>query len=233
MTSEDIIKELKTYANPKNIEGMKRFGIGGKNILGGPNIPTLRKMARDIKKVEKDRCHDIALELWASEIHEAKILASMIDDPEKVTAKQMDDWIKDFDSWDVCDQVCMNLFDVTDIAYKKAGEWTKRKAEFEKRAGFALMAALSVTDKKNDHDKDLSQFFPIIIRESTDKRNYVRKAVNWALRQIGKRNDNLKREAIKTAEEILIIDNKTAHWIGSDAPRELKNKKIAESLIPG
>lgn len=222
MNANNIIIELKKYRNPKNIAGMKRFGIQGKNMLGGPNIPTLRKMARDIKKSEKENCHEIALKLWDSGIHEAKILASMIDDPIKVTSKQMDAWIKDFDSWDVCDQVSMNLFDRTDIAFEKAAEWSKRKPEFEKRAGFALMAALANHDNKHDHDKKLRQFFPLIIRESTDERNYVRKAVNWALRQIGKRNELLRKKAIKTAEDILKIDNKTAKWIANDALRELK-----------
>ena len=222
MNVASIIKELKTYKNPKNIAGMQRFGIIGKNMLGGPNIPKLRKMARDIKKTEKDNTHKIAQGLWDSGIHEAKILASMIDNPAKVTSAQMDDWIRDFDSWDVCDQVCMNLFDETDIAFRKASEWTKRKPEFEKRAGFALMAALANHNKKNNHDTELKKFFPIIIREATDERNYVRKAVNWALRQIGKRNDVLKKQAIHTAEDILKIDNKTARWVASDALRELK-----------
>ena len=224
MDTKKIIAELKTYKNPKNIAGMARFGIGGKNVLGGPNIPTLRKMAKDIKKIAGDERHDIAIDLWQSGIHEARILASMIDDPTQVTATQMDNWIRDFDSWDLCDQVCMNLFDDMNIAFSKAAEWSKRKGEFEKRAGFALMAALGNHDNKNNHDDELRQFFPIIIREATDARNYVRKAVNWALRQIGKRNEILKKEAIETAEEILKIDNKTTRWIANDALRELKKK---------
>lgn len=229
MTSQEIISDLKTYRNEKNIAGMARFGISGKNILGGPNTPTLRKMAKEIKKEVGESRHQIALELWDSGIHEAKILASMIDDPNKVTAKQMDDWIRDFDSWDVCDQVCMNLFDCTYIALEKASEWSKRKPEFEKRAGFALMAALANHDNKNNHDKELKEFFPIILRESCDERNYVRKAVNWALRQIGKRNSELKKEAMKTAEEILKVNNKTAQWIAKDALRELKGKDVKKN----
>lgn len=224
MNSKEIIKKLKTYKNEKNIAGMARFGIGGKNILGGPNIPTLRKMAKEIKKEAGESSHEIALELWQSGIHEAKILASMIDDPKKVTACQMDEWIKDYDSWDVCDQVSMNLFDCTSIAYQKAAEWTKRKPEFEKRAGFALMAALANHDSKTNHDAELKKFLPIIKREVCDERNYVRKAVNWALRQIGKRNPALKKEAIKTAGEILKINNKTAQWIAKDALKELNSK---------
>lgn len=224
MNSKEIIKKLKTYRNERNVAGMARFGISGKNVLG-VSIPILRKIAKEIKKEAGDSDHKIALELWQSGIHEAKIMASIIDNPNKVTSRQMNDWIKDFDSWDVCDQTCMNLFRETKIANKKAMEWTNRKPEFEKRAGFALMAALAVHDRKHDHDKELKQFLPIILRESTDERNYVRKAVNWALRQIGKRNLILKKEAIKTADQILTIDNKTARWIAGDALRELKSKQ--------
>lgn len=216
---KDILKELKTYANPKNVEGMKRFGIGGKNVLGGPSIPVLRKMAKQIKKDSKDT-HELALGLWDSEIHEALILAGMIDNPALVTEKQMEDWVKDFDSWDLCDQVCSNLFDKTPFAYKKAFEWSKRKEEYVKRAGFALMAVLAVHDKKAGNEK-LMKFFPIIIRETTDERNYVKKAVNWALRQIGKRNNVLQKEAIKLSKKILKMNDKTAQWIAKDALREL------------
>lgn len=216
--TQKIIKELRSYANPKNLKGMARFGITGKNMLGGPPIPVLRKMAREIGKN-----HEISLELWQSEIHESRILAGMIDEPEKVTEKQMEEWVKDFDSWDICDQVCSNLFDKNRFAYQKIGEWTKRKEEYVKRAGFVLMATLAVHDKEAN-DTTFIKFLPIIKRESTDERNFVRKAVNWALRQIGKRNDHLKKEAIQTAKEILKIDNKAAQWIAKDAIRELNSK---------
>jgi len=213
-----IISELRSYANPKNLKGMARFGIHGKNMLGGPPIPVLRKMAKEIGKN-----HELALELWQSKIHEARILAEMIDEPAKVTEKQMDSWVKDFDSWDICDQVCSNLFDKTQFAYRKIGEWTKRKEEFVKRAGFVLMAVLAVHDKKAS-DGVFRKFLPIIKRESIDERNFVKKAVNWALRQIGKRNPHLRNEGIKTAEEILKIDNRAAQWIAKDAIRELNSK---------
>lgn len=167
--------------------------------------------------------HKLAQQLWNSKIHEARILAGMIDVPELVTPKQMDTWVADFDSWDVCDQVCMNLFDKTPFAYDKAKEWTKDKREYVKRAGFAMMAVLAWHDKKAEDEK-LLQFFPIIKRESTDERNYVRKAVNWALRQIGKRNSGLRKKAIKLAEEIEKIDSKSARWIAKDALRELRKK---------
>jgi 3-methyladenine DNA glycosylase AlkD len=216
MTYQEIIKELKSQRNLKNIEGMARFGINPKGTLG-ISIPYLRKLG---KKIGKN--HDLALQLWNSKIHEARILAAFVDEPEKVTEKQIESWAGDFDSWDVCDMVCGNLFDQTPFAYNKAFELSSQKEEFVKRTGFVLMAALAVHDKKID-DKKLMKFFPVIIRESTDKRNFVRKAVNWALRQIGKRNQNLKKEAIKTAEEILrkYPESKSAKWVAKDVLREL------------
>ena len=215
----DLIKKLKSQINPRNVEGMARFGISSKNTLG-VNIPVLRKMAKEIGKN-----HQVALELWDSGFHEARILAGLIDETEKVTEAQMEKWIKDFDSWDVCDQVCSNLFDKTAFAWQKAVELTKRKEEFVKRTGFTLMACLAVHDKKAS-DKNFIKLLPIIKREATDKRNFVRKAVNWALRQIGKRNKKLNLKALKTAKEILTINSKTAEWIASDAIRELTSEAI-------
>ncbi len=215
----EIISELKSHSSKKNIEGMARFGISAKNTLGVP-IPILRSMAKDIGKN-----HSLALELWNSKIHEARILAGMIDDFSLVSKKQMDSWIEDFDSWDVCDQICMNLFDKTPFAFSKAIEWSSRKSEFEKRAGFALMACLAVHAKKAK-DKDFEKFLPIIQREAIDERNFVKKAVNWALRQIGKRNSALCKKAISVAREIEKIDSKSAKWIAKDAIRELELKKF-------
>lgn len=232
MTSREIIAKLKLLSNPKNIEGMKRFAVGGKNTLG-ISIPILRKIAKDLNREYKNDAnakHKLALTLFASGIHEARILAGMIDEPGLVTEKQMDSWIADFDSWDVCDQICMNLFDKTKFAYEKASEWTKRKPEFEKRAGFALIACLAWHDKLAPDEKFI-KFLPIMKRESTDERNFVRKAVNWALRHIGKRNMRLRAEALKTAEEIKKINNKTARWVAGDAIRELNNPKIIKSII--
>jgi len=223
MKVKEILKKLRSSSNPKNVEGMARFGINPNNTYG-VSIPILRKLAKDIGKN-----HELAQQLWASKIHEARILAAMIDIPSKVTEKQMDNWVKDFDSWDVCDQVCMNLFDKTKFAYTKAVEWSLRKEEFVKRAGFAIMASLAVHDK-NAKDADLIRFLPIIKRESIDERNFVKKAVNWALRQIGKRNLNLNKEAVKTSKEILKLDYKSAKWIASDAIKELTGKAIQDRL---
>lgn len=218
-----ILEKLQFYANKQNVAGMTRFGINPKNTFG-IKIPILRKMAKEIGKN-----HSLALALWDSKIHEARILASMVDDPKLVSEKQAEKWVKDFDSWDVCDQVCMNLFDKTEFAYKKADEWSNREEEFVKRAGFVLMACLSVHDKTAE-DKKFIQFFKNIIKGSIDERNFVKKAVNWALRQIGKRNLVLNKQAIKLAEEILKIDSKSARWIASDALRELKSEPIRAKL---
>lgn len=219
MTYEEIIIKLKKESNPKNVEGMARFGISPKNTLG-ISIPFLRKLAKEIGKD-----HQIADKLWKSGIHEARILAGMVDEKEKVTEKQMDKWAGQFDSWDVCDQVCMNLFDKTIYAFDKAIEWTKQKREFHKRAGFALMACLAWHDKISP-DSKFEKFFPFIVKESTDERNFVKKAVNWSLRQIGKRNEKLKKTAIKTAEEIFVkhSDSKSACWIAKDALKELRSR---------
>ena len=223
MQYENILKKLKVLSNPKAVEGMARFGINPENTYG-VSIPNLRKIAKEI-----GRDHSLAQQLWDSGIHEARILASMIDEPNQVTKKQMDAWIKDFDSWDVCDQCCMNLFDKTPLAWEKAKEWTNREKEFEKRAGFALMACLAWNDKESLDEKFLA-LLPAIKREADDDRNYVKKAVNWALRNIGKRNFNLNKKAIETAKEIQKIDSRSAKWIASDAIRELMSKAVQERL---
>jgi 3-methyladenine DNA glycosylase AlkD len=216
MKSSKVIKMLKAHANKASAAGMAMFGISSKNTLG-VSIPFLRRYAREI-----GRDHDLALEVWDSGIHEARILASLIDDPALVSEQQMERWVADFDSWDVCDQCCSNLFDKTNLAYVKAIEWSSRKEEYVKRAGFVLMATSAVHDKESG-DEAFLNFLPIIARESLDNRNYVRKAVNWALRQIGKRNKELKKSAIKTAKEISGFDSSAARWIASDALRELES----------
>jgi len=220
---ETIIKQLKTNANPENVKGMARFGINPENTLG-VSVPAIRRMAKNI-----GRNHELALKLWDSGIHEARLLAGFIDEVDKVSEMQMEKWVKDFDSWDVCDQVCSNLFDKTVFSYKKAMEWTERDEEFVKRAGFVLMAALSVHDKKASDGKFL-RLLPIIKRESKDERNFVKKAVNWALRQIGKRNSRLNKAAINMAKEIQKINSKAAKWIAADAIRELTSKSIRSRL---
>jgi 3-methyladenine DNA glycosylase AlkD len=223
MDSKEILKKLKSLGDPKNVAGMARFGINPENTYG-VSIPSLRKLAKEIGKD-----HKLASQLWDSGIHEARILAGFVDDPKLVTPKQTDAWIADFDSWDVCDQVCANLFDKMSVAFEKAIEWSKREREFEKRAGFALMAALAWHDKEAE-DKKFIPFFPFIKKEATDDRNFVKKAVNWALRQIGKRNKNLNKAAIDTAKEIQKLDSKPAKWIAANAIRELESQAVKKRL---
>ena len=219
MQYEKLLKKLKSMEKPENVEGMARYGINPKNNLG-ISIYKLRPIAKEIGKN-----HDLALKLWNSGIHDARLLACFIDDPEKVTSKQMDLWAYNFDSWDICDQACTSLFDLTPLAWEKIIQWSKHEKEFVKRGAFSLIAGLAVHDK-NANDKMFEKLFPIIIRESNDDRNYVKKAVNWALRNIGKRNKILNKKAIETAKNILKIDSKTARWIANDAIRELTSEKV-------
>ena len=224
MNYEEVIKQLKEMGDPKNIEGMGRFGIKTENNLGN-SVTTLRNYA---KKIGKD--HDLAVKLWDSGIRDARMVAACIEDPKTVSEEQIDRWVKDFDSWDICDHCCGHLFDKTPYAYKKAKEWTKKKEEFQKRAGFSLMAWLAVHDKKVD-DSKFDEFLTIITIESTDERNYVKKAINWALRNIGKRNISINKRAIETAKKIQKFDSKTAKWIASDAIRELTSEKVKQKLV--
>jgi len=223
MEYKEVINKMKSLENPKNVEGMARYGINPKNNLG-LSVATVRSIAKEIGKD-----HDLALKLWDSGIRDARMLAAHVDDPEKVTEEQMEKWVLDFNSWDVCDNACGHLFDKTKFSYKKATEWSNGSEEFVKRAGFALMAWLATHDKKSD-DRKFEEFLEIIKREATDERNYVRKAVNWALRNIGKRKLTLNKKAIKTAEEIKKIDDRTARWNANDAIRELTSEKVQERL---
>jgi len=214
MDAPEWIALLRTHANLENVAGMARFGINPRGALGVP-IPLIRKLAR-----QAGRNHDLAAALWSSGIHEARILATLVDDPALVTRRQMDRWARGLDSWDICDQACQNLFRYTPFAFAKAAEWARARPEFRRRAGFALMAGLAVK-ARNAADPQFEAFLPLIEAASDDDRNLVRKAVNWALRQIGKRNPHLRGRAIATAEAIRARDSRAARWIASDALREL------------
>jgi len=215
VTAREIIAALESHANPANVAGMARYGINPKGTLG-VTIPLIRALAK-----KAGRSHDLAAELWESGVHEARILAALVDDPSRVTRRQMDRWVRDLDSWDVCDQVCSNLFRYTPFAFAKAGEWARARPEFVRRAGFSLMAGLAVK-AKDASNAQFEAFFPLIAEAAVDDRNMVRKAVNWALRQIGKRNPNLRKLAIARAEEVRNLDSRAARWIASDALRELR-----------
>jgi len=214
---EEIIETMRANANPTNVAGMARFGISSEGTLG-LSIPFVRSLA---KQVGKD--HELALALWSTAIHEARILASMVDRPQWVTDAQMEEWVVEFDSWDVCDQVCGNLFNRAPLGWEKAVAWCHRPEEFVRRAGFVLMAYLAVHDKKAS-DELFLPFFPLIREYAVDERNFVKKAVNWALRQIGKRNATLMPQALALAEELSISSSRSARWIGTDTARELRSR---------
>ena len=222
-TSEEIIKVLKSRANPKNVEGMARFGITPDNCFG-VCTPDLFEIARRVK-----HDHKLAQKLWKSGNREARLVACFMDDPDLVTEKQMDDWVKGFNSWDICDGCCLHLFSSSKAAHKKAREWSKRKEEYVKRAGYVMMATLTVHDKEAS-DAKFRAYFPLIVKGSTDERNFVKKAVNWALRQIGKRNLALNKEAIAVAKRIQKIDSRSARWVAADALRELTSEKTQQML---
>ena len=221
--AKSIIGELKALASQHNRAGMQRFGINTSRALG-ISMKILREKAKPYRKN-----HELALELWDEQIHEARLLAVLIDDPEQLTDEQMEAWVKDIDSWDLCDQACMNLFDKFSGAWEKARQWSARREEFVKRAGFVLMAVRSVHDKKASDEAFLASL-AIIERESGDERNFVKKAVNWALRAIGKRNPYLHQKAIEYSEKLAQSKNKAARWIGKDALRELQSEKVQARL---
>jgi len=223
MSVESILAEMKSKRDQNAVKGMARFGISPVGTLG-LSVPYLRSLARRV-----GRDHDLATGLWASEIHEARILAALVDDPKKVTKLQMEKWVAGFDSWDVCDACCGNLFDRTPYAYDKALEWSKRDEEFVKRAGYVLMAELAVHDKEAP-DASFLRFFECIEAGSTDQRNFVKKAVNWALRQIGKRNMRLNHAALELAGKISRKGSPSARWVASDARRELRSEAVRKRL---
>lgn len=220
---DSIIRYLESMSNSKSKEGMAHYGINAAQAWGIA-VPVLRQLA---KQYRKD--HELALELWESGYHEARILASMVDDPLKCTSSQMEQWVVKFDSWDVCDQVCMNLFYKTGLEWQKIKEWAERDEEFVRRASFALMAVLALHAKNTD-DKVFIDLLSIIEKHSTDNRNFVKKAVNWALRQIGKKNRNLHSHALLLSEKLMNSENKTSRWIGSDAYRELNSEAALSTL---
>jgi 3-methyladenine DNA glycosylase AlkD len=220
---EDVLDKLQSKAQPEQLKGMARYGITVEQRLG-VSVPDMRKLAKEI-----GRDHQLALDLWRTGTAEARILAAMVGDPDKLTEEQMEDWVKGINSWDVCDQVCMNLFEKKHLAWKKIIDWSEREEEFVKRTAFSLIACLAWHDK-NASDEKFTELLPVIIREATDERNFVKKAVNWALRNIGKRNPNLNRAAINAAKEIQRLDSKAARWIASDAIRELESESIQKRL---
>jgi 3-methyladenine DNA glycosylase AlkD len=220
---EEALDRIKSMARPDQLDGMARYGMAVERRLG-VSVPELRSLAKEL-----GRDHELALELWGTGIAEARLVAGMIDDPGKLTEAQMEEWVTGIDSWDVCDQVCMNLFEKVPLAWKKIIDWSEREEEFVKRAAFALIACLAWHDKKAT-DERFIELLPVIVRGATDERNFVKKAVNWALRNIGKRNSNLNRAAIETAGGIQQIDSRAARWIAADTIRELESEAVRKRL---
>jgi 3-methyladenine DNA glycosylase AlkD len=227
MTVSEVLEKLESLGSPENVAGMRRFGIETAESFGIA-APVLKQFARELKRKAPDR-HALALKLWDTGNYEARAIAFMIDDPKKVSPEQMERWAIDFDNWATVDGVCGYLFCRTPYAYEKAFEWADRGEEFVKRSAFSLVAYLAVHDKKASDDK-LAAFLPLIERHSDDDRNFVKKAVNWALRQIGKRSIELNKLAIERAKNITLQNTKSARWIASDALRELSNEKVLERL---
>ena len=222
-TCSRALEALRALGERRNVDGMARFGIRAK-IVYGVAKPNMDRLARRIGKN-----HRLALELWASGVHDAKILAGLIDLPEQVSAKQMETWVRDFDNWDVCDGTCCHLFVFAAPAWRKAMAWTRRNPEFIKRAGFALLAYLAYRDKQAT-DAQFRRVLPLIEREAYDDRNFVRKAVNWALRNIGKKNLRLNQEATRAAARIRRQGSRSARWIAADALRELQSAAVKARL---
>jgi 3-methyladenine DNA glycosylase AlkD len=220
---KDVLDKLQSKARPEQLKGMAKYGMTVEQRLG-VSVPDMRKLAKEI-----GRDHKLALDLWRTGIAEARIVAAMVGDPDELNEEQMEDWVKGINSWDVCDQVCMNLFEKNHLAWKKIVDWSEREEEFVKRTAFSLLACLAWHDKKASDEKFL-ELLPVIIRGATDERNFVKKAVNWALRNIGKRNLNLNEAAINTAKEIKRLDSKAARWIAADAIRELESDAIQSRL---
>jgi 3-methyladenine DNA glycosylase AlkD len=220
---EEVLRKLRAEAKPENVAGMASYGMSFEGRLGVA-VPSMRKIA---KSVGMD--HHLALALWETGIAEARIVASMIDDAAMLTEEQMEEWVRGLNSWDVCDQVCMNLFEKTPLAWKKIADWSAREEEFVRRAAFALLACLAWHDKQAA-DAQFAEFFHLIKRTATDERKYVKKAVNWALRNIGKRNRALNQAALVLAQEIQGLGAKSARWIGADAIKELTSEAVQERL---
>ncbi len=220
---KDVLDKLQSKAQPGQLKGMAKYGMTVEQRLG-VSVPDMRKLAKEIGKD-----HKLALDLWRTGVAEARIVAGMVGDPAKLTEEQMEEWVKGINSWDVCDQVCMNLFEKNQLAWKKIVDWSEREEEFVKRTAFSLIACLAWHDKKANDEKFI-ELLPVIMRGATDERNFVKKAVNWALRNIGKRNLKLNEAAINTAKEIQRLDSKAARWIAADAIRELESDAIQSKL---
>ena len=218
-----VMERLRAMGDPELVKGMERFGVDGGRALG-IRVPPLRALSKEI-----GRDHALALGLWATGVHEARILTPMVAEVGRTTEAQADAWVVDIDAWDICDGLCFELLRYAPFAHSKALEWAGREEEYVKRAGFALMAGLAIKDK-GAPDAAFLPFLEAVEREADDDRNFVRKAVNWALRQIGKRDAALNRRALEVARQLKARDSRAARWVGSDAARELASEAVQRRL---
>ena len=226
MDLKQVISELKSLENPANKAGMARFGINVENALG-ISMKSLEPISKRIKKN-----HKLGLELWETEIHEARILAILISEADKLTFEQVENWVNDFASWDICDQACLKLFRKSSVAVERIDDWIRNEKEFVRRAGFALLATLAVHLKGQENDSFFVKYFEQMLQYSVDERNFVKKAINWAIRQAGKRNEKMRRLVIGLCEKILETHSKSksAQWIAQNALKELSSAKIIAKL---
>ncbi len=216
---KEILSWLERQGSARNRDGMARYGIVADKVFG-VSVSTIRAKGKQL-----GRDHDLALALWDTGWYEARMLAAFVDDPAEVTASQMDRWAKDFDNWAICDTLCFHLFDKTPHAWRKIEQWSGKRGEFVKRAGFALLAGVALHDRKTP-DTPFLRSLTIIEDRATDGRNFVKKGVSWALRTIGHRNEILHEAAIATAEKLTTSDDSTARWIGRDALNDLSRPMV-------
>jgi 3-methyladenine DNA glycosylase AlkD len=221
--AQEVVATLRGMAKKSVKDGMARFAIPSDNAFG-VTVGEMRALAKKL-----GRNHQLALDLWKTGWYEARMTACFVDDPILVTPAQMDRWCNDFDSWAIVDSACFHLFDRTPYAWDKVNAWAGRKKEFVKRAAFALIASLSVHDKKAD-DALFADALKLIEQASDDDRNFVKKAVNWALRCIGKRSRALNAAAVAVSERLAASTDSTPRWIGKDALRELQSASVARRL---
>lgn len=220
---DSIISSLRQLATPATRDGLARFAIPSDNAFG-VSMPDIQKLAKQL-----GRNHDLAAALWKTGWYEARLLAAFVDDPKLVTPAQMDRWARDFDNWAICDSVCFHLFDRTPYAFRKVEQWSGKPAEFVKRAAFALLASLALHDKKAA-DESFVKCLPLIEREATDERNFVKKALVWALRGVGGRNGALNKEVLAVVERLAASTDATSRWVGKTTLRELKSPAAIKRL---
>ena len=222
--ADSVIALLKRHATKATRDGMARYGLPSDRAFGVA-VGTMKKLSKDI-----GRNHELAAALWETGWYEARMMAGFIDDPAQVTQAQMERWAADFDNWGICDTVCFNLFDRTPHAWEKVAAWAVREEEFVKRTAFALLASLVAHDR-SAADKQFERSLRLIEKAATDERNFVKKAVNWSLRCIGKRNASLNKAAVAVAMRLAASTNATARWVGKDALRELTSPALKRRLV--